>query len=295
MKRITPVLAVGLGMSLLTACGGGSSPSAGAAAQPSANGSSASTSSGCTPKHPGLKTISPGALTVAAYVYPPFSDTQGGTLGGAEGEIVSKIAEMECLTVKVSAGDAAAMIPSIQTGRADTCIGSWYRTAARQKVVTLSAPVIADRLTLVSKDGVSTVQELKGRKVGSILGFLWNDDLKKLLGGDVKFYQSADSMYADLAAGRISVVVDTYPSAQSVLKKTPIDGVQFKVPPADPAVVSTQKPGQTNFPVNKSNPDLAKAFDDDIAALRASGDLEKIAVKYGFQPEAVQPGEPNLL
>ncbi len=288
MNRRYSAMTVSAGLCLtLAACGGGSTTDTAASGKASG--------SGCTPKHEGLRTIQKGSLSVAAYVYPPFSDVKGQTLGGAEGEIVTKIAAMECLGVKVVPGAASAMIPSIVSKRADTTIGSWYRTAERQKVVRIGAPVIVDRLTLVSKAGVAAIPDLQGKKVGSILGFLWNDDLKKALGGNVKFYDTSQAMYADLAAGRIDVIVDTYPSAQAVLKTVRIEGLKFEVPPADPAVLSTQKPGQTEFPVSKDNEALGKATDEDIAELRQSGELKSIVVKYGFQPAAADPGKPNLL
>lgn len=248
----------------------------------------------CTPAHD-ISTIDEGFLTVAAYAYPPFSDFDGDALAGAEGEIITRIAEMECLEIKVVKGDASAMIASITSGRADTTIGSWYRTAEREEVVNLSSPVIADRLTLVSAEGVGTIEGLKGKKVGSILGFLWNEDLAGVVGDDLNLYETGQAMYSDLKSGRIDVIVDTFPSAQAVLETTPIEGLQFIAPPADPVVVSTQKPGQSNFPTNKDNPDLAAAFDDDIASLRESGELEQIVVANGFQAEAADPGEPNKL
>ncbi len=289
MNRRFSAMTVTAGLCLaLAACGGDTSTD-------STTASGTGSGSDCTPKHEGLKTIEEGFLSVASYVYPPFSDVKGQELGGAEGEIITKIAEMECLDVKVVPGAASAMIPSIVSKRADTTIGSWYRTAEREKVVRLGTPVIADRLTLISKAGVGTIPDLKGKKVGSILGFLWNDDLKKVLGDDVKFYDTAQAMYADLAAGRIEVIVDTYPSAQAVLETTPIEGLKFEVPPADPAVVSTQKPGQTQFPVSKDNEALGTALDENVAELRKNGELERIVVEHGFQPEAANPGEPNLL
>lgn len=283
-KKLGTLAAVAALFLPLAACGSSSS-----------NASSTKIADNCKAKHD-VKTIKSGYLSVAAYAYPPFSEVKGNELSGAEGKIITKIAAMECLKIKVVPGTAAAMIPSITAGRADTTIGSWYRTAARAKVIKLSDPVIADRLILVSKSGVNSIQDLKKqKKVGSILGFLWNDDLKALLGKNVKLYNTAQALYADLAAGRITVAVDTYPSAQSTLKKTPIDGLKFEVPPADPAVVSTQKPGQTNFPVNKKNPELVKAFDEDIAAIRKSGELKKIVVSFGFKANAADPGTPNLL
>ena len=60
-------------------------------------------------------------------------------------------------------------------------------------------------------------------------------------------------------------------------------------------ISSTASPGQTNFPTNKSNPTLGKAINDDIAKIRSSGDLKKIAEKYGYPVEATEPGVSNLL
>lgn len=249
----------------------------------------------CVPAHDGLETVEEGFLTVAAYEYPPFSAIDGESLSGAEGEILHAIAELECLEVKVQPGAAAAMIPAIETGRADTTLGSWYRTAARAEIVLLSDPVIIDQLTLISVDGVDSVEGLVGNKVGSTLGFLWNEDLEALLGDDLSLYETTQALYADLASGRISVVVDTYPSGQAALENTPVDGAQFKVPAADPRVVSTTKPGQTNFPVNLDNPGLQEAINENLSTLRDSGVLADIAEKWGFSPTAVEETEPNLL
>ncbi|MET3204479.1 MULTISPECIES: ABC transporter substrate-binding protein [unclassified Arthrobacter] len=278
MKKKLAILTAAVGLSLvLTSCANeGAAPS------------------DCTPKH-NVTTVETGFLTVAAYQYPPFAYPEGAGVGGAEGAILTEIAAMECLKVKAIPGAGAAMIPSITSKRADTTAGSWYRTAERAKVVLLSDPVFADRLIIVSQKGVATVPDLKGHKVGSILGFLWNDDLQTYLGDSVKLYETAQAMYADLAAGRIDVVIDTYPSAKSTLEKSPIDGLKFEVPPADPAILSTVKPGQINFPVNLDNPGLVAAFNADVAELRKSGKLEKILVSFGFKPDAAEPGEPNLL
>jgi len=249
----------------------------------------------CVPAHPDLVTVQDGYLTVAAYEYPPFASIDGETITGAEGDILNEIAAMECLGVIVQPGSGAAMIPAIESGRADTTLGSWYRTAEREKIVLLSDPVIIDQLTLISVDGVDSIEGLVGKKVGSTLGFLWNEDLEKLLGGDLSLYETTQAMYADLANGRIDVIVDTYPSGQAALANTPVEGAQFAVPAPDERVVSTTKPGQTNFPVNLDNPALVAAFNENLATLRANGTLERIAVEWGFSPTAVAETEPNLL
>lgn len=249
----------------------------------------------CVPAHAGLVTVDAGFLTVAAYEYPPFASIDGETITGAEGQILNEIAALECLEVKVQPGSGAAMIPAIESGRADTTMGSWYRTADRAKIVLLSDPVIIDQLTLISVEGVDTIEGLVGKKVGSTLGFLWNDDLEKVVGDNLSLYESTQAMYADLASGRIDVIVDTYPSAQSALALTPVEGAQSLVPAPDDRVVSTTKPGQTNFPVNLDNPDLVAAINANLATLRENGMLESIAVEWGFAPSSVAVTEPNLL
>lgn len=278
----------------LTGCAPAQAP-APAPTQAAATTEEAKDADECVPAHPGLVTVEAGFLTVAAYEYPPFSAIDGTALSGAEGEILNSIAALECLEVKVQPGAAAAMIPAIQSGRADTTLGSWYRTSARAEIVLLSDPVIIDQLTLISVDGVDSVQGLVGKKVGSTLGFLWNEDLENLIGGDLSLYETTQALYADLASGRISVVVDTFPSGQAALKTTPIDGAQFKVPAPDDRVVSTTMPGQTNFPVNLDNPGLQGAINDNLKTLRESGVLGEIAEKWGFSPTAVEETEPNLL
>jgi polar amino acid transport system substrate-binding protein len=249
----------------------------------------------CVPAHADLTTVEAGFLTVAAYEYPPFSAIDGDSLSGAEGEILHAIAELECLDVMVQPGTGAAMIPAIESGRADTTLGSWYRTAARAEIVLLSNPVIIDQLTLISVAGVDSVEGLIGNKVGSTLGFLWNEDLENVLGKDLSLYETTQALYADLASGRISVVVDTFPSGQAALKNTPVEGAVFKVPAPDDRVVSTTMPGQTNFPVNLNNPGLQEAINNNLDTLRESGVLAEIAEKWGFSPTAVAETVPNLL
>ncbi len=289
MRRCTATLLCLAGVSLvITACGSSSNSGGGTSTTASA--------SSCTPKHPGLKTIHPGALTVAVYEYLPYSTYKGGKLGGAEGEIAQRLAADECLKVKVLYGQAAGAIPAVTSGRADTTIGSWYRTAERAKIVLLGAPEVRDQMAIVSHaPGIKTIQDLKGKKVGAVTGYLWVEDLQKLLGSDLKLYPSTDASYQDLTNGRIDAAIDGATSVPLELKKTGIKNAVMNIPPPDPAVKASTAPGQPQMPVNKNNPNLRAALDDDLAALRASGQLKTIIVKNGFPASAANPGKPDLL
>lgn len=263
----------------------------------SSDGGDASTASASKPGcKPAVRTVQPGYLSVASYPYPPYADAQGDQLTGAEGEILTQIAGKLCLKIKVVRGTAASMIPDIQTGRADTTLGDWYRTAERAKVVRLGAPEFKDINAIVSKSGIDNYQDLKGKKVGSVLGFLWVSDLQRLVGSsNVKLYQTEQAEYADLAAGRIDALVDTLAAARNQLRQTPVAGATAKIPPDDPSAGPSLLPGQGEFPVNLKAQQLGAAMDRALEELRQSGAVERALVRNGFPASAAQPGAPGLL
>lgn len=284
MKKSLAITAVVSALFVLSACGG------------TPPGASNAVADNCQPRDKDLKTLEDGVLTVAQYEYTPFSMSQTpGELTGLEGDILTKFAEMECLTLKINKGDSPAMITSVATGRADTTLGSWYRTKERAEKVRLSAPVVTSPFSSVSKDGIDTVDGLKQVKVGVGHGLIGVDDLKKILGNDLKVYQNDDAVFDDISSGRINASVLGYIAGVQYLKKHDIDG--YKVTPLKPdnRLPATVDAGQTNFPVSKDNEQLGKAIDSVIKELRESGELDKIAEKYDLDPQVMHPGEPNLL
>lgn len=266
---------------LVTACGSSSSSSKAASASP------------CHPAHH-LRTIVSGVLSVGVYPYPPYGDQAGNKLAGVDGTILTRIAAMECLKVRPVPGAASSMISDVQTGRADTIMGDWHRTVPRSKIVLQSAPPYVDPMVLVSKSGLGTLRQLKGKTVGSVLGFNWDADLTKLFGGDMKVYPTDQAAYADLKAGRIQVVVDTPGAALFELKTEGMSGYKSVTAAADPAVSSTLLPAQINYPVNKDNPGLSSAISADIATLRANGTITKVLTSFGFPASVAKTGPPRM-
>src|SRR5699024_5684198 len=150
------------------------------------------------PRDEGLTTLKEGVLTVAQYEYVPFSMSDSpGTLTGLEGDVLTKFAELECLTLEINKGDSPAMITSVATGRADTTLGSWYRTEERAEKVRLSAPVVTSPFSSVSKEGIDTIDGLKDLEIGVGQGLIGVDDLKKVFGDELNIYQNDDALFAD--------------------------------------------------------------------------------------------------
>ncbi|MER5673713.1 substrate-binding periplasmic protein [Pseudonocardia alni] len=282
MSRRSRTLAAGLlvgALSLgLAGCGSGSGSAAG---------------QGCTPAHQ-FPTISGGTLTVGVYDLPPFISTQGeGGLSGIDADIVKAVAAAECLEVKANNAGAAAMVPGVQNGRLDVVVGDWYRTQERAAVVNFTDPIYLDDMGLVSADGVATVDGLQQRTVGTVDGYLWVDDLKKMLGDSLKLYPSGTDMQADLKAGRIQAGVDSFGSAVNTVGSDPA----FKVVKAqpDPRVRASEQPAQSGFMLPKDNQAMLDAFNADLAKLRADGTIAKILTDHGLEASAAEVGTPRLI
>jgi polar amino acid transport system substrate-binding protein len=259
----------------LTACGG------------SSGGSDAA--SGCKPAHE-FSTVEKGTLTVATYDLPPFTKIVGKDLTGVDGDVLKAIAKKECLTLTVKSMGTAAVIPTVQAGRADVAAGDWYRTAKRAEVVNLSDPMYTDQMGLVSKDGVSKVSDLAGKTVGTVDGYLWVDDIKKVLGSSVKVYPTTLNMNQDLKAGRIDVGIDSFGSAKFTNPE-----MQVKVAEPDQRVAASLQGAQAAFPVPKSNNALLTAFNADIAELHKSGEMVKILEANNMPASAADTGAPRLI
>lgn len=264
----------------LSACGG---------SDPAGGGSD------CTPAHNDLKTIAPGELTVASYDYAPATILDGDMLTGMEGDLINEIAKLECLKVTVTtSGGAGAVIPSVQSKRADLGSGNWLRTKERTKIVYMSTPLWSDPQAIVSTTGV-TSDDLEGKVVGSVAGNLWNESMQKWLGDKFKIYQDDESIYGDLKAGRIDALVASSASANFRFQDAPIEGAQVINVKPNPNVPQFAAVGQVMLPSSLDNDALGKALDEDIQKLREDGTIKKLLEKYGIEPSVGEPGSPSEL
>jgi polar amino acid transport system substrate-binding protein len=249
----------------------------------------------CKPAHK-FSTITPGTLTVVAHEYMPFSGKSADDAAkGIDADIVKAIAAKECLKLNVSIVDAAAVIQSVSTAKADFGIGDWQRTVARAKVLGLSGPLYTDQMGVISADGVDTIPALKDKKVGVVAGSYWNADLKKYLGSSLTIYPNPVALAQDLSAKRIDIGIDSYLTAAYNQKTAGYRG--FKVLPIKPdaSVPASLSPSQAGFPYQKSNSALGDAITADIAEMHKAGDIAKIIQSYGLQPSAADVGEPRLV
>lgn len=249
----------------------------------------------CKPAHQ-FETLTPGMLTVAAWVFPPYSiPGPGNQLSGVDGEIIKRIAARECLTIKVTVVDPAAVVQSVIARRADVGIGDWYRTAERSKALGLSAPLYLDMMGIISAEGFSKISELDGKRIGTVQGYLWVDDLKKTFGDNLVLYPNPVAMAQDLASRRIQVGADSFAVGVASQQKGAYQNKTIKISEPDPRIRATLEPGQTGFPFTKSNAALGQALNANIQALHATGEIAEILASFGLDRNAAEVGAPRMV
>ncbi|WP_115786873.1 substrate-binding periplasmic protein [Arthrobacter silvisoli] len=258
------VLAAGLG---LTACGG----------------SSTASSSNCTPKHQGVQTVAQGKLTIGVIDIPPFSSYNSGKPNGIDIAIVNKIAKDECLEPVYQQATYADAVQSISGGNIDLALGTIDATEKRLKAVDFSASTYLDGMGIASKSGATTVAELeKMKKVGTIDGYLWVEDLRKILGDKLVTYPSSVELKADFDAGRLDADVDAY--GVQVLQFKDAAGVKVALANEKPdsrVGAITQAP-EAAFPMTKGNASLKEALDAGIQSQREDGTIAKLLTDAGL-------------
>jgi len=253
----------------LAACGGGSTNTL--------------KDSNCKAKHANVKTLKPGTLAVSVFVSPPYTVKTGDTFGGVDGQIISKIAAMECLALDAKPVAGAGLIASVLSEKADSAMGGIYYTKDRAQTLNLTDSVYQDGMALLSKSGAKSLDDLVGKKVGVVQGYLWNDDLQKALGKDnVKLYQATDGMLTDLSNGRLQVAVLTNAEAGFRAKQTPAAALKVETIAATPKVQSSKSKSNVVFPLTKDNASLTTALNEDIKALLADGTIAKILTDNGM-------------
>lgn len=244
----------------------------------------------CKPQHD-FKTITPGVLTVTSVILPPFAyKSPKGEFMGIDAEVVKKFAQENCLKVNHVVTDSAAAIQYVVAKRADLSVGAWYRTSAREKVLGITQPLYLEQTSIYSRDGATRFDQLKGRKVGTVQGYLWVPELKSLYGNDLSLYPNAVALAQDLSTGRIEAAVNTYAIGVEAQRQGGLaKDIQIKVADEDPRVKSSIYAAQTGYLFNKENPELGAAFNATIAELKDGG-MAKILTKYNLEASAADTG-----
>ena len=227
-------------------------------------------------------------LTVAFTGDMPGSGWQDGKLVGYDGEIMQHIAEKLGLKVQPALMEWSGTIASVQAGRVDVMLGTMGWTEKRTKIMTLSEPIHYFRNGIMqsSKTNWDKLSDLKGKKVGTITGFSFVPELKKIKGLELSLYDTSDAAVRDLIAGRIDAVIGDPPVVSYAIKQNPdwnMHFLAFTDTNADFPLLTGL--GQVVYGLNQKNDDLRQKMDAIIAEMWKTCEMKAIGDRYGLSAD----------
>jgi len=244
-----------------------------------------------------VETIDKGTLAIAFSGDMPGTGFQDGKMIGYDGEILQRIAETLHLKVRPQLMEWSGTIASVQSKRVDIMGGTMGWTEQRSKIMLLSEPIhyFKNGIAQIDKNSWSHLKDLEGKKVGTITGFSFIPELRKINGLQLALYDTSDAAVRDMLAGRIDAVIGDPPVMQYAISRNPQWHIKFNAfvdnAPDFPLLTGL---GQVVFGMNKDDPALVKAVNAEIDKLWQSCELRKIGKTYGLVQDVWYiPGAPN--
>lgn len=217
-----------------------------------------------------------GELVVAnSGAYPPFSfvDTSG-NLVGFDVDIAHAIAEKLGVKAKVESSPWGGIIAALLGGKFDTCICSMSITPERQRAVDYTQPYWRVRISVWVKEDSPThsLEDLKGKKVGSTLGEVANSWAMKNGKWDNQTFQGLPDLLMALTSGRVDAVITDDVPVYAAIKASnyPIRKVDVEGLPVF----------ENAFALPKNQPELKAALQQALEAILADGTYKKISHKW---------------
>ncbi|MBB5574676.1 MULTISPECIES: ABC transporter substrate-binding protein [Rhizobium] len=229
-----------------------------------------------------------GKLTVAFTGDMPGSGWQDGKLIGYDGEIMQRIADKLGLKVQPALMEWSGTIASVQSGRVDVMLGTMGWTQKRTEIMSLSQPIhyFKNGIMQSTKTSWDKLSDLEGRKVGTITGFSFVPELKKINGLQLSLYDTADAAVRDLIAGRIDAVIGDPPVVSYAIKQNPQWNMHFLAfTDSNPNYPLLTGLGQVVYGFNKKNDDLRKQVDAIINDMWKTCEMKSIGERYGLSDD----------
>lgn len=153
------------------------------------------------------------AKSNAPYAFADPSDQN--TLIGFEKEIIDSVAKRIGRAARLVQNDWEALIPGLDRGLYDVVMNGLEITPEHQVAVDFSIPYYTtfEQLTVRAGDPYRSLDDLRGRKVGTLKASLGERILQAAGDLVVVGYDEETDAYSDLANGRVDAVLLDYPIA----------------------------------------------------------------------------------
>jgi polar amino acid transport system substrate-binding protein len=178
------------------------------------------------------------------------------------------------------------VIPSLLSQRIDVIGADIHVTPERMKVISFTGPAWWYGPVLIVQKGnplnISSYDQLKGKKVGSITGSAADLYLRRIGVEPTEFKQEVDELQS-LNQGRLDAVLEDDVVYKEFDKQNPNNNLDpLWTIPVPTAMVQGGGYGMARFGIRKQDCSLRAAYTAALGELRASGAISSILKKYGL-------------
>ncbi len=221
-------------------------------------------------------------IGIAGEPYPPFTMKQpDGKFTGFEIDLANYICNQikaKCDIVEMA---WSGIIPALQSKKIDVIFNSMTITPEREKTIAFSVPYYESHLGFIGSKKMKTdnspaalAGKILGAQSGTIAASYLAAHYQK--GSTIKLYNTQEECNADLANGRIDLVLQDTIAGSTFLKTKDGAGLEDKgLAPKDPNFGLGIGAG-----MRKTDVELKKKFDGAIKQLFSSGTFNTIQKKY---------------
>ena len=222
-----------------------------------------------------------GTPTSAPFTYLDIKTNQ---IDGLMVDIAKGVAQKAGLQLQFEPMAFSALISSLTTNRIDLISAGMFITDVRKQVVDFSQPVFSfgEGLIASKKDNTAYTgfADMTGKRIGVAIGTatveLVNKANEQYKFAEVKLYDSATELIADLNNGRIDLVTLDLPISVQAEKSGNYPNIK---------VVRTYKPakvGDVGLATRKGDTALLNKVNAAITQMKADGSLDAILKKWGI-------------
>jgi glutamine transport system permease protein len=212
---------------------------------------------------------------------PPDSYKADGGVTGVMPELMKEIAKRWGVTIDWQIVSFSGLISSVTSDRADIMADALFISPKRAQEVAFTHPIYgwSDGILLNGNDtrSFTSLEELKGQRVGVLASSVQYDTLAAVGGIDVVSYEGYELLTQDLSSGRIVAGLVDPPSIDYILKLNPALNVRLDKAFTGPG------PSLIGFAVAKHNSQLADDLNAALLALQQDGSLARIVHEYAGQ------------
>ena len=205
--------------------------------------------------------------------FPPFEYLENGEITGFDMDLVHEIGKLVDADIKIVDMGFDGLLPALQMKKVDLVIAGMTANEERMKTVSFTQPYYTASQVIIVKDGNDSIKsfaDLKGKKVGVMLGFTGDMVVSEIDGVKIERFNAAYAGIMALQAGKVeAIVLDSEPAKNYVAQNKGLVLADADAEQEEYAIA-----------VRKDDKALLEKVEKALSEIKANGTYDKLIQKY---------------